>query len=319
MGMPEAHAWLAAERAVQDRIIRAREHAGRPWLLHETCPSVRQHYFLLRCAGQQWVGRRCVGSHSGLPGNAVSACNLLGDAFRLGFGDREIQLDVTLRSSRDAAAFLTAAAADPLAELVFPFPALDSQGREWVCPPHYWQMASRHAAMLAEDERHLRDVCADTLRHALPPGASVHDPACSTGDFLAAMARACPALRFSGSDLSAAMIDTARQRHARLGLDFVCADAATLRPSSVDGLLVRFLNAEVVSRTQALTLFRGMARSVRPGGIAVLFGHTGVLVPVQAEAERLGWHVARCTASSHDGRALFQWYVLRNTAPPRDG
>lgn len=313
MATPDARAWFASERAVQDAIIEARANAGRPWLLRESCPTTRQHYFLLQTGHECWIGRRCVGSVTGMQPNAIGACHLLGSRFRFGLGDRETHLDVTLRTSRDAAAFLTSAASDPTAELVFPFPALDPDGREWVCPPHYWQAASRHAAMLAGDERHLRKICARTLVEGLPVGAAVHDPACSTGDFLAAMARACPSLRFSGSDLSPTMVDTANRRHARLGLEFTCRDASSLAAASVDGLLLRFLNAEVVTRAHALLIFRRIVPALRPGGLAILFGHSGVLVPVQAEAARLGWRVLSCTAPTDDARGVFQWYVLRAT------
>ncbi|MGN6481690.1 class I SAM-dependent methyltransferase [Luteibacter sp.] len=311
MGMPDARDWLASERAVLDQIALARTQPGHPWLLRETCPSARQQYFILQCGGLRWVGRRCRGRASGTPSHAIRSDDLLGDPFRFGFGGNETHLDVTLRDGRQAAAFLAMAAADASAELIFPFPALDAHGREWVCPPQYWQVASRHAARFAEDEHHLRELCARTLTNALPPGALVHDPACSTGDFVAAMARACPGLRFTGSDLCPAMVDTARRHHGHVVPDFACADATALPASSVDGLLLRFLNVEVVTRKQALTLFRRLATTIRPGGVAVLFGHSGVLVPVHAEAARLGWQVLTCTAPTADGRGLFQWYVLR--------
>lgn len=311
MSKVDARAWFASERAVQDAIIEARARPGRAWLLRESCPTTRQHYFLLRAGDACWVGRRCVGSVTGMQPNAIGACHLLGDQFRFGVGDREMHLDVTLRTSRDAAAFLTAAVSDPHAELVFPFPALDTDGREWVCPPHYWEAASRHAAMLAADERHVRALCARTLSEGLPAGATVHDPACSTGDFVVAMARACPTLHFSGSDVSPAMVDTASRRHERAGLAFTCRDATSLPVSSVDALLLRFLNAEVVTRVHALLIFRRVVQALRPGGMAILFGHSGVLVPVQAEAARLGWQVLSCTAPTGDTRGVFQWYVLR--------
>jgi hypothetical protein len=311
----ETAAWLAGEAAIRDRIIQARAHAGHPWRLREACPSTRQHYFLLRHRDEAWVGRRYADPQRGGPANAVSACHLLGNDFRFAFGDGESDLDVTLRSSRDAAAFFAEAAGDPAAELVFPFPALDKRGQEWVCPPQYWAAAAQHAALFADDERHLRALCARTLRERLPPAAQVHDPACSTGDFLAAMARRCPGLHFTGSDLSPAMVDTARRRHARLCLSFTCADAASLPRASVDALIVRFLNAEVVRHATALALFRQLSKAVRPGGIVVLFGHTGILVPVHAEAARLGWLVDQCTARTPDGRGIFQWYVLQRPLP----
>jgi hypothetical protein len=316
MEMPDLPSWLASERRVLEQVAQARLRPEEVCLLRETCPSSLQNYFILRCRGRQWVGRRGVSDARHMPANAIGARDLLGDSFRFGLGVGEAQLEVSLRASADASVFLAMAARDPSAELVFPFPALDARGREWVCPPQYWGDVSQRAETLADDELHLRAVCARTLQEALPAGALVHDPACSTGDFVTAMARACPALRFTASDLSPAMVDVARRRHGRLALnaDFTCADATALRARSVDGLLVRFLNAEVVTRKQALIIFRRLAGSVRAGGVVVLFGHSGVLIPVHAEAARLGWQVLASTAPTADGKGLFQWYVIRAAA-----
>ncbi|WP_199444350.1 class I SAM-dependent methyltransferase [Umezawaea beigongshangensis] len=90
------------------------------------------------------------------------------------------------------------------------------------------------------------------------------DPACSTGTFLSSPADAVPRARCLGADLSPATVRRAAARSANV----VVADAAhpPLPPGSVDLLVVRFLNAEVVPRATAGPLFTALARLVAPRG-----------------------------------------------------
>ncbi|NID15600.1 methyltransferase domain-containing protein [Luteibacter yeojuensis] len=304
--------WLRDERQWRDRMRDARGDAPRRYRLVERSSEARQPYFLLRHRDRQWLGRRSVMDSPAGPSlsNRIHATHLLGDRLDMSLCSEMLLFDFTLRTATEAEGFLREASGDPSSDLVFPFPPLDAGGREAVCPPAFWARLASRPARLAEDELHMRSLCADTLARWLRPGAVVRDPACSTGDFVAAMAASCPLLRFEGSDISASMIDTARTRHAGSAVAFEVADATGTGMASCDGLIVRFLNAEVVTRAQALAIFDRLVVTVRPGGIVILFGHTPLLVPVRGQAAMHGLRVVQCSAALPEGPALVQYYVL---------
>lgn len=315
--MHPADEWLVRERDARDQIVRARDGAPRSWRIAERCPEAQQRYFLLQHGGRRWLGRKFVTETATGPSmsNRIHAAHLLGDQVGMTLSGDHVVFDVMLRSEAEAAAFLDEACGDPSSDLVFPFPARDDEGNESVCPPAFWERLASRPERLAQDELHMRTLCADTLTQWLPPGALVRDPGCSTGDFIAAMAGACPRLRFEGRDVSTAMIDMARTRHAGKAVTFAVADAADTEPSSCDGLILRFLNAEVVTRVHALALFDRLVPAVRPGGLIVLFGHTPVLVPVRSLATAHGLHIRRCSASAPGEPSLFEFYVLGMPGP----
>lgn len=310
--MHEGDEWLIREREVRDLVSGARRGIPRPWRLIERSPEARQRYFLLRHGERQWLGRKFVTDTPAGPrlSNRIYATHLLGDGVGMTLSGDHILFEFTLRPAVEADAFLREASGDPLSDIVFPFSARDAGGDESICPPSFWEHLSSRPARLAQDELHMRSLCADTLTQWLPPGALVRDPACSTGDFIAAMADACPLLRLEGSDISAAMIDKARTRHAGKAVRFEVADAAGAGPASCDGLIVRFLNAEVVTRADATALFDHLLSTVRPGGVIVLFGHTPLLVPVAGRAAAHGLRLVQCSAPLPDDPALVQYYVL---------
>jgi isonocardicin synthase len=310
--MLETGDWLDRERHLRRRIDGARAMAPRPWRLIERFPESQQQYFMLRHGGRQWLGRKFAAGTATGPSlsNRIEPWHLLGDEVDIALSDHDVVFDFVLRQRDEAMTFLREAADDPSSDIVFPFPARDAAGREWVCPPDFWSRVASSPAILAQDEYHVRSVCAGTLRQWLPSDALVRDPGCSTGDFIAAMADACPALRFEGQDLSTAMIDIARSRHAGKAVTFRVADAADAEPASCDGLIVRFLNAEVVTREHAMALFDRLIPTLRPGGVAILFGHTPLLVPVRGRAAAHGLRIHRCSAPAPGDPALFQFYVL---------
>lgn len=311
MPLDERERWLVHECAVRQAIQASRGPVPHPWMLREPSSSALQNYFILRAGVEHWLGRRCVLGDERDPtvDGTVRAEHLLGPRFSLLPGDGGAWIDVDLHSLDDARRFFARAASDIQSELVFPYPALDAAGRESVCPASYWAAMSCHPIDLARDELHIDHACAKVLRESLPGHALVHDPACSTGDFLARMRTMCPHLRFSGSDSSPAMIDVARDRHGD-GMFFDVADAVSLPPSQYDGLIVRFLNAEVVTRDQSITLLDRLLRALRPGGIAILVGHTALLPPIDGISAANGCRVRQRSSSTPDGEAIFQCYVI---------
>lgn len=207
-----------------------------------------------------------------------------------------------------AAAF---AAADESCELYYPLRRL-RDGRETTQPPSYWDDRAAQPEILDVPEAILRDAVCDALIGHLPARATVYDPACSSGAFLAALKSRWPDIRTVGQDRSAAMVAVASQRvdevHVGDSRHSVCP------PRSVDLVICRHLNLDVVTSYQAKTLFRSAAGALRPGGLMVVIGHTPILL-AGAWMEAQGFQaLARCgfTPSRH---ATHQLYVLRASRP----
>lgn len=198
-------------------------------------------------------------------------------------------------------------------EVCFPYPPLGPNGEEFVCPPTFWECDDERATHLNIDEAHFREQCVAVLSERLKPGALIHDPACSTGELIAHLAQALPRCLCLGSDLSASMIRYASQRYAGSPVRFRQADAARESPAC-DALILRFLNAEVVTRRDAEALLRTLLGSLRPGGLALVFGHTPVPPAVPWIAQTLGITL-ECRVAARPGQLeLFQFYLL--TRPP---
>ena len=198
-------------------------------------------------------------------------------------------------------------------DVYFPYPPLGAQREEFVCPTSFWECDDEHAEQLNNDEAHFREQCVTVLRERLKPGALIHDPACSTGKLIAHLARALPHCRCLGSDLSASMIRHASRRYIGANIGFRQADAAQASPAC-DALIIRFLNAEVVTRRDAEHLLHSLLGGLEPGGVALVFGHTPVLPAVYWVVQALGMTLQSALASRPGQLELFQFYLL--TRPP---
>lgn len=308
---------IAAELGRLAEFERRLDRDGRPGgpeidTLREPDPRSRHLLFLLRAGGRRWLGRRLLERRPAgppQPTSRISPVMLLGEWE--GFLEAEDGMRCHFRpaAAADKRAAVAAAAGDPEAEIAFPFALLDEAGREIVSPPEYWSGDPGLAAALDEGEAHLRDCTARLLgRLDLPAGSVVYDPACSTGTFLASVKRAAPAARVVGSDLSAAMVGLARPRLD----DAFVADAATVAiPDGCALLVLRFLNAEVLTVAQAEAAFRHLCGQLRPGAHAVVFGHTPVLAPVGPLCAELGFDRLRAVGATPDRGAVFQYHLLR--------
>ncbi|MHA3735836.1 class I SAM-dependent methyltransferase [Pseudomonas sp. Eth.TT006] len=278
------------------------------------------HLFILRLNDGDWVGRKIL-QHREPDGwhlsSALKPWMLLGPLLQWHWGDQGLLVDFRAVSAQQQQAAFQRAQASTDSELYFPFPAMDEQGREFVCPAEYWQCDAAFADQLNADEQHLREYCADLIKTFSQPGMVIHDPACSTGEFIATLAQALPDCVCLGSDRSASMIEHARHRHRASTVRFSLADARDTAADATpcDVLILRFLNAEVMTREEAAQLLRDMAARVRPQGTILLFGHTPVLPAVPFEAQALKLQLLSSTAARTDHNELFQFYRLRRLEP----
>lgn len=278
------------------------------------------HLFVLRVNGNAWVGRKIL-QHSDPRGWYVSSVlkpwMLLGPLVQWQWGNQGAVICFRTVSAQEKEAAFANALTQSNSALSFPFPALDDGGREFVCPPDFWQWNPALAALLDTDEAHFRQYCSALLKTLSNPGSVILDPACSTGELITHLAAQLPDRHCLGSDRSASMIEHALERHGTSAVRFFLADARHIAKSDVrcDVLILRFLNAEVMTRKDAQRAFQDMLACVNPGGTILLFGHTPVLLAVPHMAHSLRLELVSSVAARPGHAELFEFYRLRVPVP----
>lgn len=272
--------------------------------------------FVLRVNRCDWVGRKVLqqtATGSWYINSLLKPWMLLGPLTDVQWSDEGIAVYFRGVSTQEKHAAFNIAQARPDSEVRFPFPAVDDKGLEFVCPADYWQCDDSLAMQLNGDETHLRQHCTALLETLSSPGAVILDPACSTGEFIAHLARELPGRRCLGSDRSASMVEHAKRRHGMCSAEFYLADAREVAASGVkcDVLILRFLNAEVMTHKEARQTLRDMAACVNPGGTILVFGHTPVLIAVPYMAQSLKMELISSVAARPGQVELFQFYRLR--------
>ncbi len=274
------------------------------------------HVFFLRLNDQVWVGRKLLQRDRHFRWQASSALKpgmLLGPHLHSLWGDDGLSIGFRTVSAEKKTQIFERALRQADSEILFPFPILDAAGREAVCPADFWQCSPVLAEQLNTDEQHLREYCAGLLQAITATGALIYDPACSTGEFIAHLARALPDCLCLGTDRSASMIEHARQTHGRTSVEFRLLDASEAFDAGIhcDVLILRFLNAEVLTRREARAAFESLIRCVKPGGTILVFGHTPVLIPVAWLAATHHLQLESSVAARPGQVELFQFYRLK--------
>lgn len=275
--------------------------------------------FVLRVSGSDWVGRKVL-QHSESEGwytsSLLTPSMLFGPLTEWQWGNQGALIYFRTASAQEKETAFHDAPAHSDSELRFPFPALDHNRLESVCAPDYWQCDESFATRLNADEGHFRQHCVSLLNTLTRPGAVIHDPACSTGEFIAHLAGELPDRQCLGSDRSASMIEYAKKRHGASPARLFLADAHQIATTGMqcDVLILRFLNAEVMSREDAEQAFRDMVACIKPGGTVLLFGHTPVLLAVPYLAQVMKLKLISSVACRSGHTELFQFYQLRMPA-----
>jgi isonocardicin synthase len=282
-------------------------------VLSEELTGYPERLFLFRLADGKWyAGYKTISDYvvdHGMPGvfcSRVYWYNVLGlaDSVRTSHSDARIVFQPLPETARRSAF----EAITPLTEIIHPFAKQREPGREKTSPPDGWRVSEERAAFLALGEEHIRRYTRESLGpwfSGLTEDVIAYDPACSTGRFLADFAALNPAhIRTVGQDLSRQMVGFAGSRLAEVHHgDAMCPAVA---PGSVDILFSRFLNSEVVSTAQARQILPRLVATLRPGALAVLLGHSPVLLDVP-DLVAAGLRVLRTTARAED--YVFQYYV----------
>ncbi|WP_367374931.1 class I SAM-dependent methyltransferase [Pseudomonas lini] len=271
--------------------------------------------FLLRVRGCDWVGRKVLQRDQhhrwGLSSILIPAM-LLGPHRQSQWGNEGVSIYFQASTEKERTEAFETALTCPDSEIHFPFAVTDDSGQEAVCPSDYWQGNESLAALLNADELHFREHCVTVLRTLLKPGDLVYDPACSTGEFIAHLATELADGRYLGTDRSTSMIEYAQQRHSASSVEFRVMEATTSTESNIrcEVLILRFLNAEVMTRRQAHCAFESLVRCVKPDGTILVFGHSPVLLALPWLAHTFALAII-CSVSARTGcQELFQFYRL---------
>ena len=193
--------------------------------------------------------------------------------------------------------------------IFFPFTYRDYVTKEEKSSPkegwHYYENLDIY---LARGEKHIRKETIDFLSNEkLNMETIIYDPACSTGNFLEDIKNHFPYVFTIGADLSQEMIDVATPK-----LDVaLCENAynSSICNNCVDYLFLRFLNFHVVTKKEALEMYKILLNKVKTNGKIICFGHTPVLL---SQEDLIGNQCVLNQSSAYDSEynSKFQYYVL---------
>lgn len=198
---------------------------------------------------------------------------------------------------------------DSSINIYFPFTYHDFITKEEKgSPKEGWHYYDNLDIYLARGEKHIRKKTIDYLSHEdLNNDTIIYDPACSTGNFLEDIKNHYPQVLTIGADLSQEMIEVAKPK-----IDVtLCENAydSSICNDTVDYLFLRFLNFHVVTKKEALEMYKILLQKVKNKGKIVCFGHTPVLL---SQEELINDHCILNSSSAYDDEydSMFQYYVL---------
>ena len=282
----------------------------------ETSYLSLNQFFTLSIQGVDWLGRKILRKDPKgrwVMSSIISPRMLLGRLHDMQFASDEAFFYYHAASSNEKNDIFYQALHVDDAELRFPFPVLSPDWKEMTMTDMNWNCTQSLAHQLDADEMHFREYCVEFLSSYLQSGAIIYDPACSTGKFIHTLAEAMPDCDCIGSDISPSMIAYAKMRSISPSLQLYVANAKQpiIGENVCDVLILRFLNAEVLTRRNAEELFRILINAVKPQGMIIIFGHTPVLLSILYLAQEMGLIRHRCLGARLGRTELFQFYVLQ--------
>ena len=194
-------------------------------------------------------------------------------------------------------------------EIAAPVSPSAPDGSPFLVAPQHWEaLVHDGVSELDADERHVRT---EVLRHVaeLPSGATVVDPACSSGALLAAIADQRQDLDLLGLDASPAMVGLAAERLAGRAT-VMHHDARTPLPVAADAVICRALVRAVVSETDADAILDRCVDALRPGGMLVVTS-SGAPYHVADDLRARSLRVQQTVAVDRGDGAAFPFYRAR--------
>jgi ubiquinone/menaquinone biosynthesis C-methylase UbiE len=157
----------------------------------------------------------------------------------------------------------------------------------------------------------LRPVEAELVEEFFPPvPAHVLDLGCGAGRTTIALAQR--GYDVLGIDLSAALLDVARQRYPSLSFAEMDATALQLASASLDAALFSYNGIDCIYPREARRLcFREVHRVLRPGGLFVLSSHNAIGATFSGGYFYLQGYLnaARFAAAQLTNRLAAEWYL----------
>lgn len=268
--------------------------------------SDRYNIFWLQQNGQIYVGQRYLQPvcRFGL----IDANMLLGRLISITHSEECIRIYYETTCYEEAIKIFARACEPPFAYLEFPYLLLDSTGKEAISSPEFWRSGDHLLKQLDEGEIHLRrEAISVVMNLKLPAGATIFDPACSTGSFLSAISAAIPSLCCVGGDISLEMVKKAR---TKLSSIFLLKEGFEDLPiKGCEVLIIRFLNGEVIKSAVAELLFKRLRCLVSSDGYILIMGYTPIVIFVPYLVSKYNLEIVQ-TIGSYNG-SLFQFYVLK--------
>ena len=174
-----------------------------------------------------------------------------------------------------------------------------------------WSLNKEKVIYLGYGEEHIRKYTKEYLlqNKLVENNCIIFDPACSTGQFLYELKKHFPNCKTIGQDLSKEMVD-----YARNYVDEIYHGNAIktfITDKSVDILILRFLNSEVVTTITAYRLFNKLIATVKNNGLIICFGHTPVLIRQKYFLKRNDLKILHSNGYDKDTNSIFQFYILK--------
>lgn len=194
----------------------------------------------------------------------------------------------------------------------FPFCALDQDGKEMRTAIEGWEHSENFEKELEAGEEQLMAASLAAMKKFKIESGTVYDPACSTGIYLSYLKSKISGIKTVGQDLSKDMIDAAR---SRLDQVFVGdAKSPAVPKNSVDLLILRFLNSEVLTTAYAQQIAEPIVDVLKPNGFAFAFGFTPLLLSADF-LKSLGFEILQTHFFSEENQSIYPFYILKkNTA-----
>jgi hypothetical protein len=269
--------------------------------------------FFVRSNTETWVGLKSVHrcSNGGLRYDfQIHPWMLFGRLIQFSLSENGLIISYCSANPEDKSRFAKSLASTSGAEIYFPFLLLDVQGREIVCPPTYWEKRAKDHIRFDLDEKDLRSYSIRRLKElALPDGARIFDPACSTGTFLKALSDELPQHVYVGSDCSPEMIRLAEQK---LDECFVSGASEIDLKGNFDVVFLRLLCMEVVTQEEANKILVNSFRWIKKGGYVFVIGHNPIIANISSIAPRFNIEILSSVGVDDVLGAVFQFYILKS-------
>lgn len=200
---------------------------------------------------------------------------------------------------------------DILTSIEYPLRYIDFiTKKEKTSPKNGWSLNKNKVIYLSNGEEHIRRYLIRYFKENQVDlnNKVIFDPACSTGKFLFDLKQNFPFSITIGQELSSQMVNYAKNYIDQ------AFHGNSINPqvgkNSVDILLLRFLNSEVVSTMMAYRLFVRLLNTVKTNGIIILIGHTPILIR-ERFFKKKNLSIIHSTGYDEETNSIFQCYLLK--------